>query len=778
MNNIFNDIHTALKDRSQWERKQALWHKLRFQGIKRTSLPYDGAPNVTYPLADTMIEKLKPLFLQQIYSSQTVATFVSKKEQNNALAKLAELWFDYQLKQCSNFEKAIHTLVDEHLQDSFSVVKVRWDDKKDQLVLEAIDPLYIIVPWYSEELQEVDWLVHVYKVSADQYLRNQNYSKKDEGFVASITGKSDEPGQRSEEQERQTREGITQIDDDKQIVLWEVYYKEPKSNKWIVRTISPLAGWDTPVRQLYLPDSYKGKLPFVKVSCDLNEAGWYSPRGICEIAARFQQSLSKQWCNQLQWMDYNAQPDFQNTSGAPVNAQNFQRRPGGILPPGIVPNRANEMPIDFVQQMQFVRALAEDRIQMPDLSSGEHLSGKHGAQGDVTATQINAIVGQSNQGNDMRSRVFRLQVGPIYDMCWMLLVKNTQPENITFLQEQQVAKVPPEALHLDYEIHPSGSADSWNTSAQAQKAMGVYQLWNNQPGVNQRELKSWLAERVDVQLIKRVLTNDGDDALQTIQMIMQFVQQSAQNGQHITPDVAKLLLGLGQHGLQELQQKGDSRVQDIAQKVGPVAQVLAQIAQSPPPPQQGGPQLQGKPPIENLSYKDAPPSIRRQMEMQAGMQPATPQESQLEMAERAPAPPPSAQPAPPAEKGDSIPYKDAPSSVRRQMELGAGMLPASPQESQLEMAQKMPKPSATAGGKPGSKTAPTAAKTSPSQAPAAPAMDAKMISALVQQMAAAQKPPIVNVAAPIVNMPPTGKKIIKVNRNAKGDIESAEVETK
>lgn len=637
MSDIFDDIHRALKDRKQWDRKQELWHRLRFSGIKRTNLPYEGAPNVTYPLADTMIEKLKPLFLQQIYAPQTVATFVSRQDQETALSKLAEQWFDYQLKQSSNFEKAIHSAIDEHLQDGFCVVKIRWDDKKDQLVLEGIDPLYIITPWYSEALQEVDWLVHVYKVSVDQYKRNPVYSaQQSDDFIAQIKGRSEDSGQRAEEQDRQVREGITQVNNDQQIVLWEVYYRDQGGN-WLIRTISPIAEWDTPIREMPLPESYKGQLPFVKISCDLNESGWYSPRGVCEIAARFQQSLSKQWCNQLQWMDYNAQPDFKNTSGAPVNAQNFQRRPGGVLPPGIEPNRANEMPADFVEQMQFVRALAEDRIQMPDLNSGEHLAGTRGAKGEITATQVDAIVGQSNQGNDMRSRVFRLQMAEVYRMCWQLLVKNSNPDEMTFLQDAQIIQVPKEALHLDYEIRPSGSADSWNTSAQAQKAMMVYQLWNGQPGVNQRGLKEWLAERVDVQLIKRVLTSDADDALQALQTISGFVQGSLAKGSPITPDVAQLLLALGQQELMELQQKGDSRVQGVMQEVAPMAQMLTQIAQQPQAAMMGAGQPQGgKSPSESINYKDAPPSIRRQMEAQAGMTPATPEESALEVAQKLP----------------------------------------------------------------------------------------------------------------------------------------------
>jgi hypothetical protein len=50
-------------------------------------------------------------------------------------------------------------------------------------------------------------------------------------------------------------------------------------------------------------------------------------------------------------------------------------------------------------------------------------------------------------------------------------------------------------------------------------------------------------------------------------------------------------------------------------------------------PSMAPPHPKGKPPIESISYKDAPPSIRRQMEQQAGMQPATDEQMSPGMAQ-------------------------------------------------------------------------------------------------------------------------------------------------
>src|SRR5262249_34851023 len=138
--------------------------------------------------------------------------------------------------------------------------------------------------------------------------------------------------------------------------------------------------------------------------------GWYASRGVAEILALHELALNKNWNSQLQFLDFFGHPQYKNTGLTPINPGNFQGKPGMILPQGVEPVGAVSAPLDFQQQMQFVRALAEDRIVIPDLSSGEHLVGPRSVSGKITATQVNAIVGLTNQSNDLRSRMFRMQL--------------------------------------------------------------------------------------------------------------------------------------------------------------------------------------------------------------------------------------------------------------------------------------------------------------------------------------------------------------------------------
>src|SRR5689334_3000885 len=112
---LYEEIRTELRNRSTWEEKQALWYRMRYEGIKRAVKPYKNAPDMHYALVDTMIEKIKPFYIAQIYGQERIASFTSISPQTDALTSMAEKLFDYTLKQRSNFERTIYTSIDHML---------------------------------------------------------------------------------------------------------------------------------------------------------------------------------------------------------------------------------------------------------------------------------------------------------------------------------------------------------------------------------------------------------------------------------------------------------------------------------------------------------------------------------------------------------------------------------------------------------------------------------------------------------------------------------------
>jgi hypothetical protein len=613
---VYTEVLDAIKNRSIWEQDNAKWEKLRFTGIRRNKKPYPGAPDTHYALADELIEKLKPFYAQQIFPEERVATFVSQNAQSRELTAMAEQWFDYQLKERSNFESATMIGVDTHLEAGICPIKTYWNTKKKQLAFDPVDPLYVIVPQWTEELQDADWLVHVLVMSREEYNRNKNYLNQSDDFLDSISGRGQ--GERMvsnvKEQERYQRQGLTYAAEKSQVVLWEAYTRTGANlDKWQVETISPVLGPETPIRAaMGLPFAH-GELPFVGLRFDCCQKGWYSSRGIPAILFQHELMLCKNWNSQLQHLDYHGQPTYSNDSLTPGNTRNIDTGPGAILPQGIKPNVNPDAPIDFEKQMQFVRALAEARIAIPDLGSSEHLAGPQ--TGDKTATQVRAVIGLTGQSNDLRSRMFRSQMARIYRQSWSILSQYAG-DQLQFMYGQEAQGLPKEALQDSYTITPSGSADSWDVSQRMQEVDNTYLQLFGKPNVNQDELLKWKLENGKwPRLVKRLFQDtqqqsslQGEKQANELGTMLNgypiqvkpddnhgvhiqtgdgFIQRRMQTGEPLTPEFVQLWLKHRQDHVTGAKQTKDPQAPLYQKEQNQMMQMVQKLAMQQ---QQQGPQ--------------------------------------------------------------------------------------------------------------------------------------------------------------------------------------------
>jgi hypothetical protein len=294
------EILQAVKDRSKWEDRQATWYKMRHDGLRRINKPFPGAADMHFPLADMQIEKLKPFYLSQIYAADTVASFVPRKSEVAAMATEAALWFDSQLKHESNFEDEAAIAVDKMLNCAVVPVKVFWDAAKERLAFEAINPIHLIVPTYTGRLADADWIVHVQRYSKHAYKRVPEFEKGAETMAAICAGEAGHGAIASTyEAAKHEREGITSTKDKGQIIVWEVFSRDPETGQWVVDTYSPQA----PTRKLrprfalpYNRGVFAEKLPpppFFEITMERKDRGYYDPRGVVERVAPFEASLCK-----------------------------------------------------------------------------------------------------------------------------------------------------------------------------------------------------------------------------------------------------------------------------------------------------------------------------------------------------------------------------------------------------------------------------------------------------------------------------------------------------
>ena len=493
------EIHARVlgdvQHRARWEQRQALWYEMRHTGLRRKSKPWPNAADLHYPLIDTVIDKLKPFYYQQVVGMDVVATFVPMCAQLNAFTVTAERWFDYKIKERSNFQQEALTWIDHGLMSGRSVIKVYWDNDTKRVGFDAIDPMYFIVPPHTKTLEEADRMVHVMRMSVEAFKASPLYDREVLGL---IQGDNNSGGEESrKQQEVYSREGITYEADRDKVLVWEVYTRD-EDGEWMVHTYSPAAP-DVDLREpMKLPYRH-GDPPFVDFSYEIKDKGWYSPRGVCEQLAPYEAFLCKLWNEKTDAATMYNRPLFRAEREVP-NAANLSMTPGQILPFGIAPVTMPQPPINFDQEMVSTRMVAEQRVAVPDFGIGQMINTNERR----TATEVQAVGHLMAQSGDLRARVFRLALARVYRQAWGLLMQ-FDARDLAYRYLDDTQDVDPVVLHSDYVIEPKGGVDGVNRALKLQQAVFRKQLFGGAPWVDQVELDKSIMELDDPVLVKRLV---------------------------------------------------------------------------------------------------------------------------------------------------------------------------------------------------------------------------------------------------------------------------------
>ena len=596
------EIRQAINDRSEYEEKQRTWYLLRHGMIPRKREPYPGAPDQKARLIDEKIDKLKPFYVQLLYGAGQLAQFMSLESGGVDQASAAAAWFDYQMKQKSNFEREAISAIDVLLEGGGCPMKVYWDPDCKRIAFDACSPVLVIVPPGTEELHKADWLVHVLRISQAQYRRNKYYNH-DGDLIKRISGKGDGTARSGE---AEMRAGLNCGRNDREIIVWECFKRDDYDyNKIMVQTRSPMF-FKEPLKEDYeLPYTQgvfaEGWLPFVQWRGEITgDKDYHAPRGQAEILAPHEVGMSKAWNYILEHMDFHSRPMFEREPGVQLgNVSNWQSGPGSILPEGLKRAANESIPPSLFEERNYVRQAAEHRSAAPDFS----VIGEQG--GKRTATEISAIAGQTGQGTDLRSRIFRLDLGDTYRMAWSIL-RDKAADSLAYIMDGEVSSIEEGALQRSYEISPNGSADSWNKGQQFAKALERFQTLRNDPFIKQGELRKDLLaadeagsikrlyqEPQDVQLgeveeqhMELLLMNnrfaakvdETDDDATHLQAIAQWFPVRMQEQPPLDPIAAGLVFQhIQEHG-QAIYAKKDPRAKQLDQLLKPISAILQQIA--------------------------------------------------------------------------------------------------------------------------------------------------------------------------------------------------------
>lgn len=531
---LFKDICNDLDDRKNWESRQVLWTRMRKQGNRRGRKPWPGAADMHVPIGDTIIGKLKAYYIQWVFGPELLASFYSLKSQGDSYTDSVAQWFDYQIRECSNFTNQMMCAIDSCLQNGMGFVKTYFDVDKETVAFASVHPYFIITPPWTTDINESDRFVHAMHLSKAEYKRkaeSRGYNQ-DETYLDTITGEG-KPDQKYEEV-RYSAEGLSYSRLKDLIVLWEVY-ERGSDGQISVQTFSPLQP-DEPARATFkLPYEHK-QIPITLIPYELLDESFYSSRGVMELIQMFEASACKMWNEKLDFMSIANRPVLSSQGGS-INAQNIRWEPGAVYDSVLQLIQQPAPPVSFDQEIANTRSMAEQRVGIPDFGLGQSNNQKDSR----TATETNAITTVMQQSNDLRARVSKHSITRVYEQAWSLL-KQYKKDSLDYFWRKERVTLSDAVFDNPYVLRPNGSVDGYSREKEIQKLMQLRQLAQNSPWIKVAEIDRKIIELMDSQWISEVYEEPADaaadqqeqQAIENAVMLDGFLPQVEPNDEHVT----------------------------------------------------------------------------------------------------------------------------------------------------------------------------------------------------------------------------------------------------
>src|SRR5258708_5593477 len=443
---------------------------MRSIGLGRASLPFRGASDFNDPLADALIEKLKPFYYQQALQPDPLCSFIPRGTGATAIAGVASHWFDYQIRTKSNFRQQLPVIIDLFLERSKSIMKITWDVSNKCVKFEAKYQVNIIVPAYTEWLENADRICHIIYISKSEYLRlakQRKWEMSDEWLKRAMGQSTNEP---EIEKDKLWVTGIEQTATKNDILtLWEMYSLDDKG-KIISDLASPHAP-DKPARPAIKEFPYNhGEHIFIDFNYEIKSRSYYDNRGVTQIVGQFELELCKLENEKLDYMTFCNRPLFTH-EGSSFNVQNLKIAPGQIIGSNLKAVEMPAPPIDFIQESEHILQIAEARIGLPD-----HRLTPTNSSGEArTKKEMEMLEAQGGQGVDMRARVFHYSLSRLYSQCWSLCLQFGR-EDLKFTYRQEYDELDPKALADEYVVEPNGNADGYDVNVVVQRLLTLPQV--------------------------------------------------------------------------------------------------------------------------------------------------------------------------------------------------------------------------------------------------------------------------------------------------------------
>ncbi len=501
---FFDWATDALSEREPWVQKLGRYELQRFclDRSKVNNNPWPKASNIRYPLSDMIISQKKPFFRKVIFSGDELAHFRGMDSRLVRFNAHAAGYFDYHLKELTNFNEQIQYAADQDLQDGETWMKTTWDIDKSCVYFEKVDNLFVITPSNTQNPDDAPWLIHILQKSK-RWIRKQFKDVPDiEKLIEKASNtESSEQQPTDRERSRYDRQGINRSYKGGAIVLWEIHYKDDQGNRRM-RTVSP----DLPEFNLGDDRGYPYDYGDVEGGADqymlqhgrleYTDPSIHSSRGTPELVQEGEHSLSAMWRAKHNSMTlYNA-PMLYAPQGTNGGTQNLSFVPGTMAPYPIEKIDLGQPPISWDIEMRNTREIFERRAMIPDFGIGSA-----NTQGESrTKFEVQQISNLQGLTTDLETSNWLAFVRRVYKQAWSLMVQfylQGDNETMEYFVNGEASEIPKEAFSHRYLIHPAGSVDAVNKEFMVQRAVKLWELAQGNPFANGKAIWQNVIERLE-----------------------------------------------------------------------------------------------------------------------------------------------------------------------------------------------------------------------------------------------------------------------------------------
>ena len=171
VNELNSDIQTAVAERGEWDSRQEVYLKRRFQVRGKQTFPWIGAANFMLPVIDSDINRLKPSYVNLAYAVSPVVLFEPYGPEDIEPARKKEHLFDWRLRTQMDFFKPYNLGIEYMLQYGYTVFKNIWNFKTrkytDFLDLNDMDQRVVQALFQPEVTDDVLFQVIVEELRPD-----------------------------------------------------------------------------------------------------------------------------------------------------------------------------------------------------------------------------------------------------------------------------------------------------------------------------------------------------------------------------------------------------------------------------------------------------------------------------------------------------------------------------------------------------------------------------------------------------------------------------------